>query len=918
MPTAPSAALPAQPAAGDPDRPGAARTPLAEATARAGALGRVAAILAAISVRRPALTLLLSALLGLASCWVVATRFALDTNAIAMFPADLPWRQAEKAIDAAFPQRENLIAVVIDGATPDVAERAAAALEAALTAETQRLGPVSRPDAAPLFRRSALLFPDEAVVRDATERIIGAQAMLGTLAADPSLRGVARALEVIAEGIGRGETVTEPAPLADALGTLAATAEAARAGRLVPLDWTRLFTGQDPAPLALRRFVLVQPALDYGDLAPAGVATAAIREAAARLGLTAENGVTVRLTGNLVIRDEEFATVFGGAIVENILSLLSVAALLWLGLRSGRLILPMLGVLVLGLVVTGAFGALAVGPYNPLSIAFAVLFIGLGVDFAIQYAVCLREQRHRQRAEPIGSALVTAAAIAGPGIGLAALALCAGFLSFLPTDYRGLSELGIIAAAGMLIAVALSLTTLPAWLVFTRPREESQPVGYAMLAPLDRFLRRRARGVGVAVGLVALAAAAFLPALRFDTNPLNLRDPTTEAVATFRDLMRDPDTTPNTVQVLAPDLAAGQALAARLEALPAVSGTRTLADFVPRDQAPKLALIADAADLLGPTLDPPVTEPPPTDAETMAGLAAAAAALRGAAADPRAAPLLAAPAARLGASLAAMATAPPGAMDRLASALVPGLVTTLDGLRLALAATPVTLADLPEPLRRDWIAADGRARVEVRPRDLSDSSAGMARFATAVLAIDPAASGPAVTVQASSRTIADAFLRAGAIATALILALLLVALRSWRLSLLALAPLALAGLLTMATCVAIGLPLNLANIVALPLLFAQGVAFDIYYVAAWRAGERALLPSALTRAVLYSALTNGTAFGTLALSGHPGTAGMGVMLTLSLVYAMLAVMLTLPSLLTVFAGDAAPVAKPDGPRPAAA
>ena len=236
----------------------------------------------------------------------------------------------------------------------------------------------------------------------------------------------------------------------------------------------------------------------------------------ARLGLTDETGVRVRLTGSPVIRDEEFSTVFGGAISENILSLLSVAALLWLGLRSMRLILPMLGVLVLGLVVTAAFGTLFIGPYNPLSIAFAVLFIGLAVDFAIQYSVCLREQRHRLRSEPLGSALVTAAAIAGPGIGLAALALCAGFLAFLPTDYRGLSELGIIASAGMLIGVVISLTTLPALLVFTRPQEEEQPVGYAALAPLDRFLTRRARGVAVATGAARAGRGRLssLPALR--------------------------------------------------------------------------------------------------------------------------------------------------------------------------------------------------------------------------------------------------------------------------------------------------------------------------------------------------------------------------------------------------------------------
>ena len=208
-----------------------------------------------------------------------------------------------------------------------------------------------------------------------------------------------------AKGIEIDKSVAEKAQLASALAALGNAAEAASAGQIAPLDWSRLFTGREPAPLAMRRFVLVQPALDYASLAPASAAITTIRETAARLGLTPENGVRVRLTGDPVIRDEEFSMVFGGAISENILSLLSVAALLWLGLRSMRLILPMLVVLILGLVVTAAFGALFIGPYNPLSIAFAVMFIGLAVDFAIQYSVCLREQRHRLRSEPLSSAL---------------------------------------------------------------------------------------------------------------------------------------------------------------------------------------------------------------------------------------------------------------------------------------------------------------------------------------------------------------------------------------------------------------------------------------------------------------------------------------------------------------------------------
>ena len=336
--------------------------------------------------------LALSLVLGLLSVWAVATRFAMNTDIIRLFPADLPWRQAEIAMDRAFPNRAEVIAAVIDGATPDLAERAAAALEGALAPRTALFREVWRPGADPFFRRSALLFLDEAEVRRVTERLIAAQPLLGTLAADPSLAGVARAVGLIAEGIERGEG--DPATLLPPLRALTEAATAAATGPVPPLDWTALLTGRAPEPLELRRFVLLRPVPDFSALAPTAAATAAVREAAASLGLSPENGVRVRLTGELVMGDEEFATVFGGAIVENILSLLSVALLLWLGLRSARLILPNLVVLVLGLAMTAAFGLLAIGPFNPLSIAFAVMFIGLGVDFGIQYAVCLREQRH--------------------------------------------------------------------------------------------------------------------------------------------------------------------------------------------------------------------------------------------------------------------------------------------------------------------------------------------------------------------------------------------------------------------------------------------------------------------------------------------------------------------------------------------
>jgi hopanoid biosynthesis associated RND transporter like protein HpnN len=875
------------------------------------------AALAGVACRRPRLVALLLLALGLAAALHVARHFAIDTDVGKLFPADLPWRQTERALAEAFPQREDLVVVVVDGPTPDGAERATAALAAALEPQTDVFRSVRRPDAGPFFERSALLYLPPDALRQTTERLIEAQPLIGILAADPSLRGVAAALRRIVQGAEQAEGSL--AGLAEPLAALATAAEASAAvragggGGLRPLDWSALFAGSAAAPrAALRRFVLVHPRLDFAALSPGAAAGEAIRAAARRLGLAGEAGVRVRLTGPVALADEEFATVAEGAARNTLLAAALETTLLWLALRSARLILPVLATVLVGLAVTAAFGLLAFGSFNIISVAFAVLFIGLGDDQSVQFAVRYREERHALGAlEP---AVRAAGRGAGPAMALAALAIAAGFYALAPTDYRGVSELGVIAGTGMLLAWLLSLTLLPALVRLARPPGEPAPLGYRGLAPLDAWLRRRARGITAAAGALALAcAAAAVPRLAFDFNPMHLRDPRTEAVATLRDLMRDPETTPNGLDMLAPDLSAAVALAARLEALPEVSQALTLRSFVPDRQDEKLALIADAATLIAPGLLPGEQPPvPPDEAEVVAALTGAAAALEAAAGSTDGGTRGARGGGgsvaiddvmrRLAAAFRALAEGPPDGRARLEAALLPGLRTTLRQLAEALQAGPVGLEDLPPDLVRDWIAPDGRARVQVAPRDASDDNATLRRFAAAVQALAPAASGAPVSIQAASRTILHAFLGAGLIALVLVTALLALALRDLRLTAVALAPLVLAGLLTAATSALVGPALNLANIIALPLLFGIGVAFDVYYVAAWQAGRRELLGTGLTRAVLFSTLTTLGAFGTLALSSHPGTASMGVLLMLSLFYILAAVLLTLPAMLHALAG----------------
>jgi hopanoid biosynthesis associated RND transporter like protein HpnN len=832
-----------------------------------------------------------TALGGFASVYA-ARHIAIDTNTATLISPDLPWRQREIDFAKTFPQRVAVIAVVVDGATPELAEQATAALAQRLGENKTAIVALRRPDGGPFFNRAGLLFAPTDEVARTTQQMIAAQPLLGTLAADPSPRGVMDALSLVLEGVRREQIKLND--LAPPLAALAAATETINAGELPRFSWRTLIMGRSADPRELRRFILVQPVLDFGALQPGARAVAAIREAVVATGFESDPRVRVRLTGPVPLADEEFATLAEGAALNAAVTMLIVIALLWVALRSGRLIIAILASLMVGMAITAAFGLYVYGAFNLISVAFAVLFIGLGVDFGIQFCICYRAKRHLH--DDLQQALREAGAEVGVPLALAGASTAAGFYAFLPTAYRGVSELGLIAGTGMIVAFVTSITLLPALLAVLRPGGEREAVGYAALAPLDRFLKQRRYAVLAAAAVLAVASLLLVPKLRFDFNPLNLRSTQAESVATLLDLMKSPDTTPNTIEVMAPTLPDAATLSERLSALPDVNRVLTLASFIPEQQDAKLALLGDAAMLLDPALNPLDVKAPPTDSENIAAMRRTAHALEQAAGIAPAS-VAATDAARLAKALTTLANAEPAARERLRDALVPGLAVTLEQLRAALQAEPVTLESLPADLKRDWMATDGRARVEVFPKGDANDNAALQRFTAAVRQVSPDATGTTVGIQESSRTIVKAFLEAGLWALLSITILLAFALRRAADVLLTLAPLTLAGLLTLGTCVAIDLPLNFENIIALPLLFGIGVAFSIYFVMAWRSGATNLLQSSLTRAVLFSALTTGTAFGSLWYSHHPGTASMGKLLALSLAFTLAASLIFLPALL---------------------
>jgi uncharacterized protein len=844
----------------------------------------------AFCCRRPWSIVAATLLLVLAAVGYTQANFAMNTDSATLIDAKVAWRMREARFDAEFPQQSNLTLVVIDGRTPELAEAGATSLSAKLAADPDLFARVRRPDGGDFFNHDGLLFLSLKEVQDTTSQLIKAQPFLGSLAADPSLRGIMTSLDTVLLGVGQKQ-----ASLADIdtpMVQFAQVFEAAKRGQTDYLSWRALITGAAPRPEEIRRFVEVKPKLDFNALEPGAAASAAIRKAAADLHLTPDHGVRVRLTGPVPLSDEEFATLTDRVVLMVCAMLAGVLATLWLALHSFRIIGAIMVTLVAGLAITMGLGLMAVGVFNIISIAFIALFVGLGVDFGIQFSVRYRSERHRN--DNVHEALACTGRAMGVPLALAAAATAAGFFSFLPTTYNGVAELGMVAGIGMTVAFVLSITLLPALLLLVGPPREMEDVGFAFMAPADRFLVAYRREVLWGAAIAAVLSLLAITHLKFDSNPLDLRSPKVESVSTLFDLMKNPQTSPNTIDVPTPSLAAADALAAQIGQEALVAQVITLSSFVPQDQDKKLALIADADNLLDATLNPFEVAPPPGDADLVKSFAITAGKLHTAARGDSKSDR---DARRLAAALEGLVAAGPAARARATEALVPGLKTMLRQVSDSLKAKTVTADSMPADIREDWVAPDGTARIQVFPRDTTNDPAALSAFSDQVLSVAPAATGAPISIRESGKTIVGAFLEAGVLSFIAITILLSLVLRRLFDVAMTLLPLMLTGLLTLASCVVLGLPLNFANVIALPLLLGIGVAFNIYFVVAWRKGATDLLQSSLTRAVIFSATTTASGFGTLWLSRHPGTASMGELLMISLGWTLATTLFLSPALL---------------------
>jgi len=868
-------------------------------------LGDLLARLVAHVQRQAALVLAVTAVVTLALGAYAVRNLGVNADTARMFTSGNEFRELYEDFAQVFPILDEALLVVVDGDTPYAASLAAERLGARLEARDDVFQDVFIPGEGDFFHRNALLYLSTEELEDLADHLARVQPLIAELARDGSLHGLLQALSQAVEegGAAAPEGVDWPA----LLDRIDAGAQAALEGESETAWWQTVllesfFPEDEP-----RRVLIVQPHLDYDRLLPGREAIQTVRAEAADLGLDEASGTRVRLTGNVALNYEEMVVLARQTATALAFSFLLVATILTVGLSSPRLIASILVTLVVGLVATAAFAAAAVGHVNLVSVAFGVLFVGLGVDFGIhlgmRYAEVIRHGGARE------GAMVETVRSVGGSLVICAATTAVGFYVFLPTDFRAVAELGLISGTGMFVSLLCNLTVLPALL--TVGRSAVQPDHRAWLDHIDQalsgFARRHARGVRVGAVAVGLGCAVLLPAASFDHDVVRLRDPGMESVETMNDLLADHAQSPWNIDVVAPDLRSARRIADRLEKLDVVEETVTILDFVPEHQAEKLEILADMALFLplDPRFDPAVPRP---GVEAQLELVAAFRdALREGWGSREDDPELAAAALRLASTLdEVLARARGGGsaehvLERLEAQLVGPLPDQLRRFWKALSAdTEVALQDLPEDLTDRMLAEDGRARVQVLPAvNLKDRRA-MERFVGDVRGLHPDATGTAVSLLETAEGIVRSLQQALLAAVAVISLLLWFLWRRASDTLLVMGPLLLAGAMTGATSVLLQSPFNFANVVVLPLLLGIGADSGIHLVHRHRmsdTGGAEILRTSTARAILFSGLTTVASFGTLAFASHTGIASLGQLLTVGILYTLVCNLVVLPALL---------------------
>jgi len=840
------------------------------------------------------LVILLFIVVCAASLHFTINNLGVNTDTSTLLSQDLPFQKNRARWEQAFPQDAGNVLLVVESSTAEQTSIASNKLAKRLAANKQLFEYVYIPDDNAFLKQQGLLYLEANKLEDLANKLSDAQPFIGYLSKNYHLQGL---LEILGKALeNTGDDL--PMDLNPLLTEIDQSLIAVQAKQKHYLSWQKLLAVNEANDRnTLRSIVSAKPIADFNSMQPAKRSMDYARTIIQEIKLL-DPQVTIRMTGKIALEEDELRVLSEDTVYSGLFALLLVIIVLFIGLRSTKLVLCTLIVLIMGLILTAGFATIAVGHLNVLSVAFAILYIGLGVDFAIHICLCFREcWEHHMTSE---QAIQRSIRILGSSLFLCALTTSIGFFAFIPTDYKGVSELGLISGGGMFVGLIVSLTLLPALLKVFSIKKLAQTQVTQLPHWVCIFPFRHAKAIRYTSFLFAAAAVFSLNYVYLDSNPINLRDQDSESVQVFKDLLQSKDRSPFVLIGLSDSLTSSETLAKKVKQLPAVNKAINLKSFVAENQEDKLEIIDDLNMILGAELGN--FNRPLESADSRQALLDLNVKINSELAQPtgKASPELLQ---KLQQDISefivfADATKEPEVSYRQLDDNILGLFShTMQRLSSSLSAYAFGLSDIPDYIKMNWVSASGIYKVIIDPRKDLNNAENLTEFATQVQSVDDSVTGLPVSDLAAGKVITEVFIQAFSTAIIVIFIVLLVILKSLRNTFLVIWPLLLAGLLTAAANVLLSNPFNFANIIALPLLMGMGVDSGIHIMHRLNAGlgSEHLLQTSTARGVFFSSLTTLLSFTSLAFTNHQGIASMGLLLAIGISFTLICTLVVLPA-----------------------
>ncbi len=827
----------------------------------------------------------------------------INTDTTKMLAADVPFQKVREQYKKIFPNNTDSIILVVEANTPEMAYAAAKTLDVRLRKKSEHLKSVYTPLTGSFFKKNALLYLDHLELEQLAESVDESKSFIKKLMGDRNLHGL---FAMLSDSYQQTHWVNEH--LLDSLfRRMAEGIQSRLAGLDYVLAWHSVLLKQDLKDSRTQRFIFVQPYLDYQKLLPAETALQFLHDIIQESGVSGIPGVRVRVTGEVALAHEELQVVSRRAGNAAVLALVMVCFILTLAFKSWRLMVVTLLTLLVGLSMSAGFAAVAVGKLNILSLAFAVLFIGLAVDYAIH--LCLRYQELLGLGNESFYAMRTSLQEVGPALLLCAVTTGLGFYTFVPTNYAGMSELGLISGTSMFIGLVVSLTVLPAILLVFPPSKKDcrlPPSGQSLKA-VYQFPIYHGRTIRWVTVVVLLGSIFLLPLASFDRNPHNLRDPNVESVQTLDDLLGDKTGATWPLTLLSSEDKVSD-YRSRLGALKSVDKVVTIHDFIPQQGIEKLTLLGKIVDVVFPRRSEAGIQPSSRAQDSAITAMRSFLTLLEGHIQKAALSHDDHPAVQLRAVMKDLVVrldnrdqdSQRDLLDQLEKSLLGSMPTEPLTLSVIKKKGLITKEDLPQELLERWVGKDGTYRLEVYPKNDLRNTIALEQFVNEVRSITPEVTGLPVTYMDGGNEVTGAFKQAFASALLVIVVILAIVLRNMWDILLVILPLVLAAICLVGYTVIFGLSFNYANVIALPLIFGLGADSGIHIVERMRrrpAQCEAFLRSGTIRGVFFSGLTTMLSFSNLAYTSHVGIASMGQLLTLGVLLTLIGCLVVLPAFL---------------------